>query len=205
MKELETVEVKDLVSSLSQCVKTAQEIEVVDEESDLYAKNMIASCTLPLRKAEELRKKFVKPLNDHVKTINAFFKERTAPLDKAVKLVKQKVAIFYQEQQEIARKKEEERLAREAELVRLNITAEEKGIEPIEESSQIVEAPEKTVTTEAGKVTMRERWDFTVEDFQMVPRRFLVINPVEVRKEIAKGIRDISGLHIFKTIDTSVR
>jgi len=72
-----------------------------------------------------------------------------------------------------------------------DVRAEEKGIErPLPEmvAPQVVAAP-KTISTDAGKLTMRENWHFVVTKELDIPREYLTINQTALNA-VARAFKD---------------
>lgn len=94
--------------------RQADALQVVDNATLTGATDMLGRIA-GLKKAIEARRTaLVKPLNDHVKSINAWLKGVAAPVEAADQTVRSKV-LAYQQEQERIRRAEEERLRKLAE------------------------------------------------------------------------------------------
>jgi hypothetical protein len=102
-------EVSDAVLSVT---TAAQAIEVRTALEAAHATEFLARLAREKKQADEARVFLVKPLNDHVKAINARFKPTAEMLDQADQLVRSKV-IAYRQEQERLRAEEQARLDRE--------------------------------------------------------------------------------------------
>jgi len=131
------------------------------------------------------RKEFVKPLNDHVKKINNEFKMRLEPVQETEK--KLKIAIGNYQM-----KKEEEAKA-------LAAAQEAKG------EMSMIEAPKTTLRSTDGAVSVKKVWKFEVTDETKVPKKYLIVDEVALRKDIVAGEREISGVKIYQENQLSVR
>lgn len=59
--------------------------------------------------------------------------------------------------------------------------------------------------TTTGSVKSEEVWEFELVDLAMVPNTLKSLNEPEVRKQIAAGVREISGLRIYSRMRSTVR
>ncbi len=64
-------------------VQQAQALTICDEASLNRALAMLSQCRGEIKAVDALRRRFVDPLNDHVKDINRFFADNVAPLKEA--------------------------------------------------------------------------------------------------------------------------
>lgn len=93
----------------------------------------------------------------------------------------------------------------------LRIESEEKAraaseaVEAASNAAPIVAPPPASVasqtmrTASGASVTLRKRWAFDVVDASAIPREFLVVDEVAIRRAITGGRRDIPGLRIYQT------
>jgi len=169
-------------------------MEIVDENSQRDAVEILAQIKTRIKRIEELRKQFTTPLNDHIKTMNNMFRVQSEPLGELERAIKGKIVIYMEAQEEKARKKAA-KLAEKA----------KKSDKPMMEP---VEAPKASVRTDSGMATMRKTWDFEIENraklMKMRPELFLV-DPTAIRRLINAGERKIPGLKIFEKSSIAVR
>jgi len=190
-KELTQIETR-----CSRILDKARKIEVTDDKSVEDASTGLKVVRDLKKTIENKRKFFVKPLNDHVKRINEFFKSFSSPLDQADKILNKKI-LDYQEYKKEQVRKEQEKLRKKLER------QENSGILPLRLKQKEKELQEqlssKTIQYDSGiKVTTRKRWTFEVVDIEKVPREYLIVNDKKVNQAIKKGIRDIPGLKIYQ-------
>jgi len=186
----------------------AQGIEIANDAQDAEAKAFLAQLHTASKRWEELRHWFVDPLNRQVKEINARFKAAADPVGEAEGLVKDKVAVYFRVRQEAARKEQERlRRAAEAKAARQAARAAARGEEPPAPTIPLpsVAAPEKTVRTAAGSVTVRRVWRFEVLDETAVPREWLMVNEKAIGAAVKAGIRSIPGVSIYQAEEVAVR
>ena len=197
----------------------ARQVKIVDAVSREFAIDLRGQIKAYQRQLDTNRTALVKPLNDHVKRINAGFQAATVPLDEAVTVVDAEIVRDRREQERIAadarrkadeeaaekRRQEEERLRREAEAAGFD-KAEAKEVAQLVAADVPVTvaptppAPLKTATTLSGsRATVRKVWTFEVLNPEVVPRAFLAIDTQKVRQAIRDGVRVIDGLRIYET------
>lgn len=179
-KEIEVIEKESsglIEQAQSYEIKSGQDVD----EASMFLKQVNDS----LKRIEEKRLEFTKPLNQSLKAINDTFKLLKAPLEGAKALVGSKVLQWRREEQErIAKEEERRRKIQEAH--------KEKGhqvSEPIE-----LERPEKKI----GNAQTRMVWKWKVIDKNKVPEQFKEINQVAVNAAIRSGTTKIDGLEIYQ-------
>lgn len=204
--------IKEISADVKKQMTVAQKIVVATANDVVKATEFLSGIKARLKKIEELRTQFVKPLNDHVKNINAMFKEQSAPLEQIESKVKRAVADFKLEEDRKAAA-EEARLAK----IRDNANAkrEEKGLDPIETPVASVERSDQTVRTESGRSTTTKVWKFEIEAYSKLPQTVLEevlylakeagLHDRVIRKMVADGAREISGVRIYEDYQVGVR
>ena len=118
-------------------------------------------------------------MNDHLKNINAEFKQITNPLSNLDKQITQKMRV-YRQQIETKRLEEQTRLDAEAQA------RQETSLIP-EVIAPIVPAQSKSVHTETGKITFIKirRWE--LEDISKVPLEYLKLDDAKITAVIKAG------------------
>lgn len=147
---------------------------------------------------EEKRKEYVTPLNNQVKLINDAFKQVSDPLNQADKVISDKMLAYTAEQERLRLEAEAINQAkidlarREAELNQGEFTVD---ITPVE----IVPEPTKRIYTDIGTAGQRDNWAWEVEDINLVPREYLMINAGMLTPIVkaSKGKLTIPGIRIF--------
>jgi hypothetical protein len=209
----EDAEVKEVAVRARTIADEARALEVVDEASNGLALTMIAECRKATSRIDDLRRKFVDPLNAHVKNINSFFKDQVAPADEANRILTKKASDYRMKVAEAARKEQERlRLLAEKRQQAAAEKAEAKGLEapPVMPIVPTVAAPAKTVQTDTGaKVTFVERWSFEVTDPDAVARNLCCPDEKKigqmVRAKVWKPEDAPAGIRITVTQEPTVR
>jgi hypothetical protein len=166
-----------------QLLEQANRAEVVDDDSASRMTDLLGICKAQLKKAEDARKALVKPLNDHVKWINAEFKKSTEPLQVADRAGRKKLNAYLTEKQR-AERAERERQRREAEeraLAEAQAAADAGDAEgadaALETGADIPEAKRSAPVrgSYGASASTRGSWFVTVVDPGKVPERFLKV------------------------------
>lgn len=202
-------EVKELRTQADDIIAAANALVVADDKGMGRATELLGWIASAKKGFEGKRKMLVKPLNDHVKTINTMFKEYTAPLEAADSTLRGKVLSYRQEQERI-RREEEARLRKlaEAEQARREKEAGETGTPPpppMPIPQVQVRRQAKTTRGDFGTVSAKKVWDFEIVDASAVPPEFLMVNEKAIRAAVKAGVRNIPGVNIFQKEELSVR
>jgi len=111
----------ELKAKITKLVEPTTKITVTDFASSQRAIEVAKQVKAYLNEVETKRKELVGPLNDHVKAINQYAKDITAPLIDAETTLKKRLAFFADEQEKIrieeARRADEARRKAEAEAL----------------------------------------------------------------------------------------
>jgi len=198
VQTIETKEIAIIRHEAGGLVDAARGLVITDEQSAQNANGILTFVATAKKKLEAQRVFLVKPLNDHVKNINAEFKEWVKPLDTADSMVRRKMLDFQREQE--ADRREAERLERE----RLAAVPDELPDE--EEDLPDLPVPvSRTIEGNRGSTSVRKTWAFEVTDEAAVPREYLAIDEGAISLAVRKGIRNIPGVRIYQQESLSVR
>lgn len=145
------------------------------------------------------------------RTIDDFFKSIAKPVSDALDAL---VAAINAEQRR--KRDEQQRLEREAaEQRRLDEEAAKVLATPDEPTVVPERAPPpapvrevaRVVSSQTGRVTATAsvKWLHEVDDFDRIPREYLVLNDARVKAEIAAGKRDVPGIRYYEELRTAIR
>ena len=169
-----------------------KKIVVTNDDEKVNAVEFLGDIKNRMKRIDLLRKQFVQPLNDHVKTINNEFR---MPLDKLKKIENElkKGLKDYVDEQERKARKEFERQKKEAEE-----SGETKEIE--------VAQPEAQTRASTGLMSTKKVWKFDIVDPEKVPKKYWIIDESAIRKDILQGgERKIDGVKIYQDTQISMR
>jgi len=200
-------EVKELRTQADGVVAAANVLVVANDKGMADATEMLSWIAGAKKRFEEKRKALVKPLNDHVKTINSMFKEYTAPLEAADSTLRGKV-LNYRREQERIRQEEEERIRKlaEKEQARLEEQAAKKGAPPPPPMPiPQVQEQARTVRGDLGTVSAKKVWDYEIVDERQIPPEFMMVNEKAIRAAVKAGVRNIPGVKIYQREELAVR
>jgi len=183
---------QELMTKAEVIVREAKEMVVQDKDSLTAAVDFLGKVATAKKEVDSRRRFFTDPLNQQVKSINDLFRNYSDPLEKADKIVRNKVLIYQAE--EAKRVAEEQRKV--AEKAR---TQAEKAGEFAPIPINIVEELEKTVRAGAGSATTRQVWTFKIVDPSKVPDEYKVIDEKKIAAVVKAGIRSIPGVEIYPT------
>jgi len=199
-------DVKDASGLVKSLRNQAESLKIVDDQTDLRAKQILTEVTQAKKKLEDLRKEFVRPFNEGVKNINSFFKERILPADETIGVIKNKVGVYFREKAIAA---EKERKRQEILAAKRQETADKKAQKEGTIASAVpvptMPEPEKTTRTQGGSVTTRKVWKFQVNDVSRVPDEYKIVDERKIRQAVSSGIRDIPGVVIYQDEEVAVR
>lgn len=173
------------------------QVRIIRADDDVKAATDDLSIIARLKKAiEEKRRGYTGPINDHLKAVNAAFQEFTAPLTEADIITRQKVKDYRVEQERI--RQEQERINRlRMEAAEAEMKLRDELTEPVD-LVEVAPAPAEHYRTESGTLgTMKVRkWE--VENLDLIPREYLMIDATKIGKVVRAGIPSISGIRIWE-------
>ena len=193
--------------------------KVVDAESQ--EKGSIA--TLEVRKRvkriEELRTFFVKPLNDQVKNINDLFKAETEPLKALGAKIDAELKTFFLQEEARKEKELQEKLAQqradEEAARKIKEEAEKAGVvvevptpQTIVEVHNSVEPVATTTKTASGSLSYKKVWTWKLEDeakLRAARPDLFVLDEKKVNALVRDGVRELEGVTIYQDVQTSGR
>lgn len=202
-------EMKGIADIKETIVEKAMAFELNDDDKLARAAKTISWIAGARKSYELFRKKLVQPLNDHVKMINDLFKDEVAPLEAADSIMRSKM-LDYQKEKERKVREEQERIRKEQELkakaeaeARAKAEAEAKANNKPVLPPEPVKPPEPPkpipqVERKVGNTSFKKRWTYEVLDVNKVPREYLVVDTVKVRKVVDAGVRNIEGIRIYE-------
>jgi hypothetical protein len=181
----------------------AAESWVIQSEADVEDASKYLKVIADSKKTIEERRQFlVRPLNNHVSSINEMFKRFLAPALEADRILRGKISTFRTEQQK-ARLEEQRRVNEAAAALqrKLSDEAAAEGVEAPKVMAPTVLPPPATI----GNASMRKVWKFDVLDDELVPRDYLVVDESLIRKAMAAGVREIPGVRIYQDEQVTIR
>lgn len=221
MNPIPDQELNALECAKSDILSQVDGLMVETSEDCRAAEGLVVKIATTLKSVEERRKFFVGPLNEHVKRINALFKDLTMPLEAGSATVRRVVADFRGKERAAA--EEAARVAREAEVKaardRAMAEALSRKAEELQEQGELFAAKElaakaeehaersvesmavavapRPVAPPTSAVSTRKVWKWAVEDISRVPAQFLRTDDAKITVAVNGGARDIAGITIY--------
>lgn len=219
------MESENMAGKLAEIKKDA--LSITDKVNSLKIKNpedmksatdLLSMIVGRKKRIEELRVRYVKPLNEQVKMINNDFKGAILPLTElegvvkgtmldyrkkeAEKIEKQRLKAEEKERKKFEAQREKERIALEKEkedMSKKEIKQAEAEIEKEEfEFDDDDFKQQKSVHSDNGSVKIRKQWTFKVVEPSKVPKKYLIVDEKAIRKAVKDGERSINGVEIFE-------
>lgn len=160
-----------------------------------------------VKKAEEKRKFFVSPLNDHVARINAFFRNFTQPLTEMRGVIEPKM-LSWRRAEDARIAAEEERIKKEQAAIQRKLEKDaKKNGDPVPQTLPVpTVAPQaKTVFAENGMATVKKNWAWRVKNEDIIPNEYWILDEKKINAAVRAGIRNIRGVEIYQEESLSVR
>lgn len=194
--------VKQALKEVSE-ISSVEIIRVHNKTEMLVVEGHIQTAKQKLKELTALEKTITKPLDEAKKAVKALF---STPIDSLKELEsKGKLAILaYNDALEKKRRKAEEELRQKMlEEAQANGGVTEDVIDAIED--KIVAKPQAVEHLETSHV--RTGYDFEIVDESLIPREFLKVDEVKIRKYLTamKESAKIDGVRFFQTKTLSVR
>jgi hypothetical protein len=207
------VEVLEAETEARTVADEARELAIVDEPTNNRALTLLSDCRKSVRRIEELKRRWLDPLNDQIKLIRGDFEAMAAPAKEADQILARKTSDYRMKVAEAARKEQERlRLLAEKRYERAAEKAEERGVEPPPMMPIVptVAAPAKTVAVDAEtKITYRKQTHFEVVDAAQIPRDYLKPDEVKIGAVVRAGVftadNPMPGVRIWTTEEATVR
>lgn len=203
-------QVQELVSGSAKLLVRVNALQVTSKESAAQAGDVLTQLAAFLKGVEDQRKFFVKPLNDHVKSINALFQGIAGPVVMADAALRKKMLAWKATERAEAERARlaAEKAARDAEDARLKAEnargakARGKAEDAAQQAAQAAEQATASYLMAAPErvegVGTQGRWTYEVVDESQVPREYLELDATRINTAIRGGKREIPGLRIFK-------
>lgn len=170
-------------------VQRAESLEI-EKQADLpQAVQMLSELNKTADKITEEKEKITKPLNEALKQERNRWKPIETVLEQAINTLRTKIT-KYQTAQIAIEKAQQEKIAARLEKGTLTLPTAVRRLADLKIS-------EKSVNSEAGYIKFRVTKKFIVENLELVPRDYLIINEALI-KEAMKDQKEIPGIRYYE-------
>lgn len=214
---MDTKELTTIKSAVTKLQNKAQEMVVDSAESYSQAVDIVAKLKESGTNLKALKESITKPLNEALKSARGMFAPVEEDHEKAEALIKRKLLDYKQEQDRIAREKEaaiakklaDDKAKLDAQVKAGEITEEkadakfDKQLEKAEDKIDNLDRVDTTTHGKIGSVQVRKIKKVRILDENLVPRSYLKVDEVAVRRDALSGIA-IPGVEVFEEESLSV-
>lgn len=191
----------ELIQADVAAVCSQNQVISINSDTDLEAAiETEISVKKRIKRIEELRTFFVKPLNDQVRSINDMFKNQSSPLIELEVRIKAARRVYALMQEEEANKKR---------LAELEAAKETMGHAEAEIAAIVsVPVPAESVKLDSGTGSIKKVWTFEVEDEKKLRKYYpqlFVLDTQALRALITGGKREIAGVRVYQDLQPVTR
>lgn len=194
--------VVEIKKEQTEIISSIGDLVVNDAKSLLFASDVLKKVKTAYDFIEEKRLKYVKPLKDQTKKIDADFKAAGAPYLEMEKSIKQKMAAYLDQERvlaEIKQKKLDDDRRAEAQKLAEDANISTRQAMTLVQKTVVTPAP-TMVRTETAKIVSKLVPMFEITDIRKVPDEYKVVDEKLIRKAVQAGSRRIAGVRIWEGI-----
>lgn len=188
-KMSENKELTVIKGQVSKLENQVQELVVDSPETYSQAVDLVSKLKETGSKIKDQKESITKPLNEALRNARGMFAPIEDSFEKAEALIKRKLLDYKRKVDEEARKKEEA-IAKKVEAGNMKLETAEKKLDNIQRV-------DNTTHGETGKVSIRKVKKVRIVNADLVPRAYLVVDEVLVRKDALSGIA-IPGVEVYE-------
>ena len=182
---------KKINEDVTKVIKTSESIKIETEEDFTKATEFLNQIIARIKRIEELRIQFTKPILDAKNAIDTEFKASSIPLREVEAKVKSIILDYRKKEAQILEKKRIEKL-KEAEKIK-NVGEQEKALEEVKEIKQ-----ETNIQVSTGTNRFKKVWTFDIMNEKLIPKKYLKVDEAAIRKAVREGERKIKGVKIYQ-------
>ncbi len=178
-------------------IKEYAEARVITTAEDLKPASDDLLIIRRLKKVmEEKRKEYVRPLQDHMKTVNDTFRTLMEPIETADTITGGKILAFTLKQK-LIREEQEKINALRKEAADRDATLHNGEISESVNLVEVIPETPTTTRTDLGSVGQRDHWTFEVTDFALLPDEYKMPDATKIGKIVRAGLHTIPGVKIW--------
>lgn len=181
-------ELAPLKVQISKAETDANDLQIKTKDDLPMAAELLSEIKIVGKAITEKKESITKPLNLALKNARAFFAPVETQYENAERIVKNKMNDFQNAELAKAAKKTEV-IENKVEEGKMSF---DKAVEKIEEIT-----PEKKVEAKSGSIQFRTVKEVIIKDENKIPREYLVLDMVKIRKVALAGI-EIPGVEVVE-------
>jgi len=181
-------------------IRKVENVSVNSDKEMVQATELLSQVKIRMRRIEEIRIGYTKPLNESLRKINADFKSALVPYAEMEEKIK--VAIIqYRFELEKKRQAMEAKLQEQARQLAIaeakkNKKSAKKALENV--IMPTIEKQENIIESKSGKVKTRKVKKFRIVDEKKVPKKYWIIDEGAIRQDVMAGVKTIKGVEIYE-------
>ncbi len=189
MAELNTAKLELVQKEVEEFLYQNQEITVSTQEDYTKATDTLKVINGKIKKLEEKRVEWTKPILEAKRKIDDDFKQAIKPLEEYVATVKTKMLDWYRGEQKRLDEEQKKLEAKALEDAKKN------------KQSEVVVPIVNEVKSHRGDLataTVSKKWMYKLLDENLVPREYLIVDESKIKLAIKEGTRKIAGVEIYE-------
>lgn len=175
-------------TQISKAIAKANDLVIKTKEDLPKATELLSQIKVVGKMIKEQKELLTKPAKEIIDNARAFFNPVESQYTEAEKIVKEKMLAFNQAELDKA-KVQTEKITEKVETGKMSF---EKAADKIQEIT-----PEKNVESKSGAVQFRTVKEVVIEDENKVPREYLMLDMVKIRKVALAGV-EIAGVKVVE-------
>lgn len=189
MTEVNTEKLELVQKEVEEFLYQNQEITVTSQEDYTRATDTLKVINGKIKKLEDKRVDWIKPLLEAKRKIDDDFKQAIRPLEDYVATVKTKMLDWYRVEQKRLDEEQKKLEAKAMEDAKKNKQSE--VIVPIINDV-------KTHRGDLATATVSKKWMYKLLDENAVPREYLIVDEAKIKTAVKNGVRKIAGVEIYE-------
>jgi len=189
-------DVTKLFDEIQMVAEKAEAFTVTSQSDVKLATNDLSIIAGIKKRAEAKKKEYLAPLEEHKKSITAFFAQLLDPINFADKTLRDKTKTFLAEEQRKA--DEARRIAEEEQALARRKAALNGEPEPKREIIPTIHV-QTSHQAELGKSGMMDVWKWEIVDRELIPRHYMKVDDAAITKAVkaSHDTQSIPGIRIF--------
>jgi hypothetical protein len=209
-------ETQEVVHEAGQLITAAQSFRILSVDGYTSASVVLARIKTAMKKLVSVRKRMTDPLDQSRSEIMNFFRDPLVKLETAEAAVKGAMLDYNAAQERLQReaqqkadeaaRKQREKLLEQARKADAAGKAEKAALLEVRAETHAAPVIQREVPKFPG-VGTRTVWDFQIDDEAKVPREYLTVDEVKIRKivQAMKGDAKIPGVRVFEKQQIAAR